>query len=341
MKAGTTTALLWVLALAPPLPAAAQEQDLYAQARDARLAGEPAEAVGLLNRWVVDHPDDVDAMLQLGLAYLALGRLDDAERQFAAVLAAAPDYADAREGLARIAQRRSDQSRLRSELSIDAGTSLVEGPGRDWVDAGLQFATAIDPQATISGDGTYFRRFGLEDVELGAGLTLQMDQNVWLRMEGRATPKADFRPEVSLGLGADWRLTQGPSATVITADVRHQEFPAQAVTTISPGIVQYLADGRVWVTARVSGLLAEGDDDLRLGWLGRIDYAPAERYRMFGGFARGADTELGVVSKVTNVFGGAELPLSETVSLMLSAAQEWRAAGADRTDLRIGFKVGL
>ncbi|WP_160770008.1 YaiO family outer membrane beta-barrel protein [Alteraurantiacibacter buctensis] len=311
------------------------------QARDARLAGEPAEAIRLLDRWLASHPGDVDAMLQLGLALLALGRLDEAESQFAAVLTIAPDYADAREGIAQIAARRSDLPSLRSQVSIDGGISLVEGPATNWQDAGVLFATSIDPRTTISGSGTYYRRFGLEDVELGGGLTRQFGRDTWLRMEAGATPNASFRPEAFVSVGADWRLAQSNNATVVTADVRHQEFPTQAVTTVSPSIVQYLADGRVWVTARVSGLIAEGDNHLRLGWLGRVDYAPVERYRLFGGFARGADTELGVVSNVSNVFGGAELPIGETLSLMLSAAQEWREAGADRTDFRIGFKVEL
>lgn len=341
MKAGKTTAFLWALALVAPLPTAAQGQDLYAQARDARLAGNSAEAVRLLDSWLADHPGDVDAMLQLGLAYLALDRLDEAETQFGAVLAAAPDYADARDGLARIAERRSYQPQLSSELSFDAGTSLIEGLGRDWVDAGVRFSTSVRPQTTISASGTYYRRFDLEDVELGGGLTSQLGRNMWLRMEAGGTPRADFRPEVSIGMGADWRLTDSANPTVISGDLRHREFPTQAVTTVSPGIVQYLAGGQVWVTARVSALLAEGDDDLRLGWLTRIDYTPVERHRVFGGFARGADTELGVVSKITSIFGGAELPLDETMSLMLSAAQEWRDGSADRTDFRIGFKVGL
>jgi tetratricopeptide (TPR) repeat protein len=103
-------AMLAAALLVAPAPAAAQAgEDPYAQAVSARRGGDPARAVELLQRLLVTEPENADAHLQLGLSLLALGRLDDAEAAFRRTLAIAPDYADARIGLARVAQRRDDR----------------------------------------------------------------------------------------------------------------------------------------------------------------------------------------------------------------------------------------
>ena len=132
----------------------------------------------------------------------------------------------------------------------------------------------------------------------------------------------------------------GDGATVLSVDARHQDFPAQHVTTIAPGLVQYFAGGRAWVTARAFGVVPE-DQDMQVGWLVRADVAPVDRYRLFAGLADGPDTDLGVVTDVTSLFGGIELPLGERFALTAAVGREWREAGADRTDFRLGLKVGL
>ncbi|HEX9932473.1 MAG TPA: tetratricopeptide repeat protein, partial [Allosphingosinicella sp.] len=83
--------------------------DLYGEGVAARHAGDPARAADLLARVAAAEPDNSDAHLQLGLALLALGRLDEAEAAFGETLRLAPDYSDARLGLARVAQRRGDR----------------------------------------------------------------------------------------------------------------------------------------------------------------------------------------------------------------------------------------
>ncbi|MDQ3126561.1 MAG: tetratricopeptide repeat protein, partial [Pseudomonadota bacterium] len=91
---------------APPEPVAVAVQAdpgrLYASAVADRLAGRPAEAVTKLEQVLAMRPDDVDARLNLGLALLALGRLEEAEAALLAVTRQTPDYTDAWMGLARV-----------------------------------------------------------------------------------------------------------------------------------------------------------------------------------------------------------------------------------------------
>jgi hypothetical protein len=73
----------------------------------------------------------------------------------------------------------------------------------------------------------------------------------------------------------------------------------------------------------------------------RGDYQPHERHRLFAGVADGPDTDLGVVTNVTSLFGGVEFPIAGRISLTTSLAHEWRSVGSDRTELRAGIKAGL
>ncbi|MGN6500463.1 MAG: tetratricopeptide repeat protein, partial [Tsuneonella sp.] len=89
-------ALALALAAAPAL---AQQQNGYEAGVAARQAGHAAEAKTLLQAWLAAHPGDLDARLQLAYAELDLGHLDAAEAGFRAVLAGAPAYTDAQQGL--------------------------------------------------------------------------------------------------------------------------------------------------------------------------------------------------------------------------------------------------
>ncbi|MDQ3139302.1 MAG: tetratricopeptide repeat protein, partial [Pseudomonadota bacterium] len=105
-------AALMLVAMAPQ----ANDQ-LYREGVAARLAGDNAQAATLLTRVVAAEPGNADAALQLGLVNLALGQLDEAEVAFRRTLVLAPNYDDARIGLARVAQRRGDSAQALATLA--------------------------------------------------------------------------------------------------------------------------------------------------------------------------------------------------------------------------------
>ena len=74
--------------MAQAVPAFAQDS-VYDRAVAARLAGDPALAVSLLEPWLAAHPGDADALVQYGYALLALGEYDRAEQAFADTLSLA------------------------------------------------------------------------------------------------------------------------------------------------------------------------------------------------------------------------------------------------------------
>ncbi len=326
-----------LLVLAAPLAAQEARSD-YEAAVAARLADDSAEAVRLLDRWIAAHPQDSDALVQRGYAHLALGRTGAAERDFRAALSLAPDYADARAGLDQVAQRRAAPS---GAYVIAGGAwSDLEGGARDWGEASLAGEVPVSPTLSAGGRASWYRRFGFEDVELEGRIASHPSEDVWLRASVGGTPNADFRPELALGAGADVRIADGPQATVLSLDAAWQRFPLEEVVTVSPGVTQYFGGGRWWGTLRGIGIVPQ-QGDLEVGVLGRIDHAPDERRRYFLGAVNAPDTNLGVVSRVTSLFAGAELPLTGRISLLPSISHEWREGGPDRTELRLEVKAAF
>lgn len=356
--------LALALALAVPIPASAQPASPYDQAVAARLAGNPGAAVALLRPIVSADPGNADAQLQLGLALLALDRLDEAEEAFRAVLAVAPNYADARVGLARIAHRRGDEGAARAELDLvdpaypdaaalraqlaqgpvggrwrldlDGSYSAVAGGRADWQEVAVQLRRELTPASAIAARTELARRFGETDVYGELRFEHALSDRVRTYASFGGTPGADFLPEWQISLGGSARISDGGTATVLTLDARQAQYASGDVQTISPGIEQYLADGRLWLTARWISIFDERGDH-QSGQLARIDAMATENLRLFAGFSDAPDTSEGVVVDTQTVFGGAVLDLDEQYRLRLSLAREDRATGFDRTQVSLGF----
>ncbi len=329
------------LALAAALasmPAAAQVPSGYDAAVAARQAGRPIEAKSLLEAWLAAHPGDADAQLQLAYAELALGHLEAAQAGFEAVLRQARDYADAREGLAAVAARRATVHDADGGFfSLEGALSDLSRGARVWTEVAADLQVPAGKRTTLGARAAYYHRFGLNDVELVGRVGVHPSDNIWLRAHAGGTPNADFRPEIELGGGIDVRLSQG-NATVLTLDGAYQRFPLQDVVTINPGVVQYLDGGKAWITLRGIGTAAYGGP-LEVGGLLRGDYVPAAHWRVFGGASNGPDSDLGVVTRVTALFGGVEAPLGNHFGVTGSLAREWRDGGFDRTEFRLGVKA--
>lgn len=328
------------LALTGSALAAQDTGSPYDAAVAAHRAGESERAVRLLEPLVAAHPEDVDARVQLGYAYLALDRREEAREQFRAVLERAPDYDDARAGLAIIDGRRRTDTKAHSSLHIEGAISDLTGGRDDWSEIGATVAFPVASHDTLALSATLLDRFGLHDTELSAEYTMRAEDDVWLRGGLSTTPSADFRPSIGLSTGIDWRMTSGRNATIIGFEGSWRSFPLQDVWTFTPSVTQYLTGGEASITARVDGIAAE-DNPIRIGALVRADLYPSEGARVFVGAASGPDTDIGVVTTRSSVFGGAELPIAKAASLTGSIAHDWRDGASDRMEARIGVRIGL
>ena len=334
MRAACLTA---AVLLVSGFPLQAQDS-LYDRAVAARLADRPDLAGEMLEEWLADHPGDADALLQYGYALLGQDRLDEAELAFRQVLAIAPNYADAHDGLALVTERRAAPvAKRRGSLLLEGAVSDLEGDQGDWHELGINASLPVGDNSSLDLRGTWLDRFGTEDTEFAALLTHRAGADMWLRFGGSATPSADFRPEAGLTAGMDYRLG---SNTIASVDGSWQRFPLQDVWTLRPGIARYFGGGRYALSLQGSVVAVE-DDRTLLGGSVRADYIPSDRTRLFLGVASGPETDLGQVRDATTLFGGGELPVSDKISLLGSVAHDWRDLGADRTEGRVGVKFAL
>lgn len=334
----TLAATVAVLAILVAAGAAKAQDTVYDRAVAARLAGDPSLAVSLLEPWLAAHPDDADAMVQYGYALLALGEYESAEQVFDRTLAIAPDYTDARDGMALVSARSANPaSRRRSLILAEGALSDLEDGQQDWHELGLVASMAAGERSTINLRGNWYERFGIRDSEIAALVTHRAGQDLWVRIGGSFAPKADFRPEFGATAGLDYRFA---AHSIATLDVSWQQFPVQTIWTLRPGFTQYFGGDRYAVTAQASAAEASGRD-LLVGASLRGDYFAADRTRIFAGIASGPETDLGIVRNTTSLFLGGEVALSRDVSLFSSAAHDWNGIGSDRSEGRIGVKILL
>ena len=348
-------------------PALAQnvEED-YRAGVAARLGGDPARAAEKLAGVTAVQPANADAHLQLGLALLALDRLDEAERSFRRTLEIAPGYSDARVGLARVLERRGERvaalaelervgrpnaeadalaARLRRgdveapaprwRLDLDGTYSALTGAD-DWRELGIGVRYQATPATALGLGIEAARRFGRDDVYGEARVEKRFADGLSAYLLAGGTPGADFRPRWQIGAGGSVRLHGGPYATVVRLDARQANYPSGDIQTLTPGIEQYLG-GSAWVTGQWINVFESRTGRHAIGWLARGDIMVTERARLFAGAADAPDLSEGVVVETFNLFGGVSLDLDDHHSFRLSFAREDRATGADRTTVSLGL----
>jgi YaiO family outer membrane protein len=354
------------LALCSVAAAAQTGDQAYDRAVQARIAGDHARAIELLGPVLAANPRNADAQLQLGLALLGLGRLDEAEAAFRRTLAIAPNYADARLGLARVEQRRGNWEAAEAALAgvdpghaeagplrrqIEAGAAAarfsrwrvdVDGAyafltqdQRDWKEGSLRVTHQPTRATAVSAALEVSRRFGLTDSYGEMRFEHRFPNNQGSAyFLAAATPNADFRPEWQIGLGGEVRIRPGGTATLLTLDARQARYRIGDIQTLNPGIDQYVANGRVWIGARWINIFEDGRH--HSGWLLRGDVLATQRLRLFAGAANAPDTAEGSVVDVASLFGGFAYDVNERVTVRASLAHDDRETGADRLQLGLG-----
>ena len=332
---------------------------LYAAAVADRRAGRPAQAMAKLQRVLQSRPADVDARLQLGLALLDLGRLDEAQAELTTVRNAAPGYVDAHIGLARVAQRRGDRiaaaahaaeaSRLGPErsdvrqlviatagpprwrLDVDASHSSLSAGLPDWTEARLAAARRVGDDWTVSGAVERTERFDRVDVYLEGQVSRQFAGGTAYVGVGGA-PDADYRPELALRAGAAWQVAPAFTATIDGSVAR---FAAGEVSSLQPGIAADLFDGRLGLAIRWINVWDETGDRTE-GYAVSARWAVTDRFRVRLDHANAPETSEGTVVDVSSVGAIAEWDLDERVSLRAGVLDEDRGS-YDRRAVNVGL----
>lgn len=323
-------------------PGEAPDPDrLYRDGVAARHAGDNGRAVSLLRQVVAAQPDNADAQLQLGLALLAEGRLDEAEAALRRTLAIAPDYQDATDALARLAQRRAapdeaaEDAAPRWRLDVDGSYSALEGR-RDWQEGSVRLGYQASEDTTVGAAVEVSRRFGETDTYGELRIDQRLSDGASAYVTAGATPNADFRPEWQIGAGGSVRVAAGENPTVLTVDARQARYRSGDIQTVAPGVQQYVAGGRVWLTGRWINIFDENGRH-RSGYLARGDVMATERLRLYAGLADAPDVSEGVVTDTFSLFGGIVYDVGDRTQLRFSIAHEDRETGSDRLQAGVGI----
>jgi len=322
---------------------------LYEAAVADRRGGRHDAALNKLNAVLQARPGDLDARLNRGLSLLALNRLDEAEADFDAVLRASPDYVDAWLGLARVAQRRGDLERARTAIAraaavggdradvaalgralrpppiwridLDVSQSRLGADLPDWREIRLGAVRALDARSTIGGSAEWTERFNKEDLFLEARFDRGFAWGATYAALGGEL-EAEYRPKASLQAGAEIRLSPRFGGTL---DASVARFASGDVTSLQPGLATDLVQGRVRAAVRWINIWDEADQH-RTGYAVNAQWTATDRLRLRLDHANAPETSEGVTVDVRAYSLGAEIDLTDQVSLRLAALHEDRSA---------------
>ncbi|HEX8471288.1 MAG TPA: tetratricopeptide repeat protein [Brevundimonas sp.] len=322
--------------LAPIETARAQDQAggserVYEAAVEARLMGRTTEAIEGSRRVLAVRPNDVDARLNLALALIAAGRLDEAEVELVTVLNQAPAYEDARVALDSIHRLRRDPVRWR--LDVSASYSDLSQNLPPWRESALTISRRTI-HGSVSGTIEHAERFRRQDTYFEGRLDRSLGRGSVYGAVG-GTPNADFRPEIAVrGGGQAPVFGQNLSATL---DVGVARYAVGVVSTVQPGVEYTTSGGALTVGARWIHLWDERDT-YRSGYSLRALLAIRPSVRVRAGFADAPESSDGLTVDVRAASLGAEVDVNDRLTLRLNGLKEDRAA-YDRDEITLGVGV--
>lgn len=300
--------------------------------------GQTDQALVTLGRAAQLAPGDRDIQLAIGRTHYYRGDAGKAQRIARDVLTAEPDNAEARELAERARRSLADPNRPAEwRLDWSASYSDFEDDARErWLETSVALGRRLDDRTMLTGRADIADRFGRTDVYGEARVDRRFaNGSAYVALGG--TPGADFLPEWAVQAGGGLRAYRGGIGdTVLTVDARHARYRTGSVETLSPGIEQYLADGRFWLTGKLFVTWDE-NDDRQTGYLVRGDAQVADRLRLFAGYADAPETSENVTLTTRTLFGGAVFDLTERLALRLDYAHDDR----ERSYKRHAFTVGL
>lgn len=311
-----------------------EAQSLHARVRLAR--GEAGAAEAAFRQIAGRDSQNPDTFVALGDSLRGLLRDDEAHEAYGRAAALAPESADAKSRLAA-------PIRPRWRFDLDGGFSRLSGGLEDWQEGSLRVGYQLSERTTLSGGVEVARRFGTTDTLLGA----RVDQR-WSDLGSSyvgigGTPDAHFRPQVLAETGGAVRVrpaSDGVGPTFATLDLRFARYGTGDVTTISPGVQQFVLNGRVWFSAKLIETISE-KGELINGYLARTDVAVTDRLHAFGGYSDAPDTSDGRTVPTRSLFGGLGFDLDDRTTLRVSVSREDRRRSYDRSTISVGLSARL
>jgi tetratricopeptide (TPR) repeat protein len=268
--------------------------------------GQPANALELMDACLRVNPENVDAMRVRASALADLGRWDEAEAAFAAILAQKPGDVDARIGAAQVANWRGDHRRAAElfQTLIDDEVKTAD------VYNGLAYAQYWSGRSDLAVDPMK-RSLALDPQDRTAGelsTRLRWEEGPWVSADYNSFDDSD---ELQVGtVRLEFHQPLSPR-DVVTASWKRQETNGPPRDFDMAGIGAGYS--RLWSTSWSSDAALEyqyegaGEDAHMLGEA-NVTYRPSDVTRLDGGVAReqvlaGGALELDILDWIGTVGG--------------------------------------
>ena len=353
--------------LAAQAAAVAPAPSPYEVATAHRRAGRTIDAVAQYRAALRAEPDNVDALVGLGLSLSALGDNVEAEHALNRAIVLAPGYWDAHVGLARLAYAGGDAGKARERLApvlagdphhrdalaflkqlnesarsrptrrLDpwAGRSRLSAGLPSWSEAGAVLTLPVSAGWSASATVEATRRFERNDVYLEGGLSRTLRNRGTWRLAVGGAPEADHRPELSVR-GGGARPFGSVAALEAVLDGGWSRYRNVEVVSFSPGL-RFAVNDRLslegrWVAADPS------DGDLLSGYAVRADVAATPDSRLVLSWADAPESSEGRPVTVETLSLGGSHDLSDQLTLSLTAIHEDRDSFT-RDEVMLGAAV--
>ena len=324
-----------VVSLVDELRSFPQNADLWRQlaAAEAR-EGDLQAAEDAISRALSLAPADRDIQLARANILMWRGKLTQADRQAEALRHAAPAYP----GLSAFEQSNNQavtEAQKFDLLSVSMSASVApvsfsSGAIQTWESAALGIAFGNPVRTVFEAEADAERR-ATTDLRVLARATTRMRSGSYY-LEAGVTPRATFRDQWRIGVGASFDLTPHVQVAVGTRLARYDDA---LIAAFEPGL-SVRPEPRILVGAKVINLL-DDDGGHRVGGALRADFDPDDDLSFFASIARYPDREDDGVRQLRAVAFGARLNLDRHWQLRISAADENRSSSYQRQSVNLSF----
>ncbi|WP_321800269.1 YaiO family outer membrane beta-barrel protein [Burkholderia sp. BCC1988] len=310
-------------------------RDVDARELHARLLLDKGDARGSETEYRAlgeEHTSDASALIGLGDSLRAQWRDQEARTAYRTAAELAPDSA--------ASQRAGLPDHQRFRLDISGEYSRLSNGLPPWKEGSVRLAYAVDDQNRVAIGSDLRRRFAATDVYSELRLDHRYSERLDAYVYGGGTPDASTLPKWALGTGAQWRLTPqaGKRSTYATFDGRYARYAAVHVWSGNVGLIQYLDDDQVWITAKWINTLDEHGRYLT-GYALRTDWQARRRVRVLAGFTDAPESDQGLTVRTRAIYGGIVLDINDSIALNVSAARELRERLYNRDVVGLGMTV--
>lgn len=314
----------------------------FLKARILSWDGQYAKARRELSSLMTEHPGNPDLHLVLGNLEYYQGNLDEAQTQYEITLRRAPNYTDAKNGLANVQKAReskTDDSR-KNHWRIDGGIggSYFNDDDDELSEWNDQFLRVEYSPENFSYHGSIQRydRFGTSDIELRAGIADAVRGGWDWGLEVGGAPDAEFRPDLSLGgrLGRTINLENG-LVLYPSVNFRHDDYSTGNIQTLQPDLTVYLAKGTI-LTGRLIATFQDSEDD-QLGWLIEGRKSVTDRFQFRAGYARAPEAVDGLAITTESLFGGLTYAVRDDLDIHFNLNRDDREDVYVRNSANVSF----